>query len=112
MPDRPEDQEALDAYMQAIAGIYTQQLQAAVEEAPLLPRAWREASTLSNGSACRRPDRPIPNPEHNLTPPGTVGPGLVEPADLLVTGYPQPEPFRTIPVWRRLRTGGLGIARI
>jgi len=48
MPDRPEDQEALDAYMQTVAVIYTQQLQAAVEEAPLLPRAWREASTLSD----------------------------------------------------------------
>jgi predicted ArsR family transcriptional regulator len=47
-PDKPEDQEAMDAYMQAVAVIYTQQLQAAVEEAPLLPREWRDASTLSD----------------------------------------------------------------
>jgi predicted ArsR family transcriptional regulator len=47
-PERPEDQEALDAYMQTVAVIYTQQLQAAVEEMSLLPRQWREASTLSD----------------------------------------------------------------
>jgi DNA-binding transcriptional ArsR family regulator len=47
-PTRPEDQEAMDAYMQTVAVIYTQQLQAAVEEAPLLPREWRDASTLSD----------------------------------------------------------------
>ena len=48
MPERPEDKEALDAYMQTVAVIYTQQLQAAVEEGPLLPQRWREASTLSD----------------------------------------------------------------
>ena len=48
MPTRPEDREALDAYMQTVAVIYTQQLQAAVEEMPLLPLRWREASTLSD----------------------------------------------------------------
>jgi DNA-binding transcriptional ArsR family regulator len=48
MPARPEDREALEAYMQTVAVIYTQQLQAAVEEAPLLPLEWREASTLSD----------------------------------------------------------------
>ncbi len=48
MPVRPEDREALDAYMQTVAVIYTQQLQAAVEEMPLLPLRWREASTLSD----------------------------------------------------------------
>ena len=47
-PVRPEDQEALDAYMQTVAVMYTQQLQAAVEEMSLLPRRWREASTLSD----------------------------------------------------------------
>lgn len=47
-PERPEDQEALDAYMQAVAVMYTQQLQAAVEEMSLLPLRWREASTLSD----------------------------------------------------------------
>ncbi|MEO6510175.1 MAG: helix-turn-helix domain-containing protein [Nocardioides sp.] len=47
-PKRPEDAEAVDAYMQTVAVIYTQQLQAAVEEGPLLPREWRDASTLSD----------------------------------------------------------------
>jgi DNA-binding transcriptional ArsR family regulator len=47
-PVRPEDQEALDAYMQTVAVMYTQQLQAAVEEMSLLPRRWRDASTLSD----------------------------------------------------------------
>jgi predicted ArsR family transcriptional regulator len=48
LPTRPEDQEAMDAYMQTVAVIYTQQLQAAVEEMSLLPVRWREASTLSD----------------------------------------------------------------
>ncbi len=48
LPEKPEDMEAMDAYMQAVGVFYTQQLQAAVEEAPLLPREWREASTLSD----------------------------------------------------------------
>ncbi len=47
-PTRPEDQESLDAYLQAVAVLYTQQLQAAVEELPLLPTEWRDASTLSD----------------------------------------------------------------
>ena len=47
-PTRPEDREALDAYMQTVAVFYTQQLQAAVEEMALLPVRWREASTLSD----------------------------------------------------------------
>ena len=38
----------MDAYIQAVAVIYTQQLQAAVEEGPLLPIEWRDASTLSD----------------------------------------------------------------
>ena len=48
LPTLPEDQEAMDAYMQTVAVIYTQQLQAAVEEMSLLPVRWREASTLSD----------------------------------------------------------------
>jgi DNA-binding transcriptional ArsR family regulator len=48
VPKRPEEQEAMDAYIQTVAVIYTQQLQAAVEEMPLLPTEWRDASTLSD----------------------------------------------------------------
>ena len=47
-PERPEDKEALDAYLQAVAVIYTQQLQAAMEEMPLLPEEWGDACTLSD----------------------------------------------------------------
>ncbi len=47
-PERPEDEEAVGAYLQAIAVIYTQQLQAAVEERSLLPLEWRDAGTLSD----------------------------------------------------------------
>lgn len=44
----PDDPEALDAYLQAVAVLYTRQLQEAVEERALLPSAWREASTFSD----------------------------------------------------------------
>ena len=47
-PERPEDKEALDAYLQAVAVIYTQQLQAAMEEMSLLPEEWGDACTLSD----------------------------------------------------------------
>ncbi len=47
-PVEPADREALDAYIQAVAVIYTQNLQAAIEERPLLPREWREAGTVSD----------------------------------------------------------------
>ena len=47
-PRAAEDQEALDAYLQTVAVVYTQQLQAAIEERPLLPREWRAASTFSD----------------------------------------------------------------
>jgi hypothetical protein len=42
------DRDAYDAYAQAVAVIYTQQLQASVQERPLLPQEWRDAMTLSD----------------------------------------------------------------
>ena len=48
MPTRPEDREALDAYMQTVAVIYTQQLQARSRRCRCSRCAWREASTLSD----------------------------------------------------------------
>ena len=47
-PELPEDREALDAYLQSIAVVMTQKLQAAMEERPLLPAEWRAASTFSD----------------------------------------------------------------
>src|SRR4051812_24239655 len=47
-PADPADREAFDAYVQAVAVIYTQNLQAAIEERPLLPKQWRDASTVSD----------------------------------------------------------------
>ncbi len=47
-PADPADREAFDAYVQAVAMIYTQNLQAAIEERPLLSKAWRDASTVSD----------------------------------------------------------------
>ena len=49
-PPREDDEAAdtLDAYLQTVATIYTEQLQRAMEERPLLPQEWREASTFSD----------------------------------------------------------------
>jgi predicted ArsR family transcriptional regulator len=47
----PEDEDAdhgLDAYLQTVAVVYTEMLQHAMEERPLLPTEWREASTFSD----------------------------------------------------------------
>lgn len=38
----------LDAYLQAVVTVYTEQLQRAMEERPLLPAPWRDASTYSD----------------------------------------------------------------
>ena len=43
-----EGREALDAFLQAIAVVATEQLQRAVEERALLPDAWRDASEFSD----------------------------------------------------------------
>ncbi len=47
-PADPADREAFDAYVQAVAVMYTHNLQAAIEERPLLPKEWRDASTVSD----------------------------------------------------------------
>lgn len=44
----PEDRQALDAYLQSVAMMYTQNLQAAMEERATLPDEWRLASTFSD----------------------------------------------------------------
>ena len=47
-PADPEDREAFDAYMQAVAVMYIENLQAAVQESARLPKEWRDASTTSD----------------------------------------------------------------
>ncbi|MDQ6687478.1 MAG: helix-turn-helix domain-containing protein [Actinomycetota bacterium] len=44
----PAGHETLDAYIQAVAVVHTQQLQGAIEEQALLPQEWRDASTVSD----------------------------------------------------------------
>lgn len=47
-PGDDEGEETLDAYVQAVATFYTERLQRAIEERPVLPREWRRAETLSD----------------------------------------------------------------
>jgi DNA-binding transcriptional ArsR family regulator len=50
-PEDPGDEgagEVLDAYLQAVAVLYTELLQRAMEERPLLPEPWRNASEFSD----------------------------------------------------------------
>lgn len=44
----PEARETLEAYLQAVAVVMTEQLQRAIEELPLVPEPWGEASTFSD----------------------------------------------------------------
>lgn len=44
----PEEREAYDAYAQSVAVVHTDLLQRAVEEQPLIPQEWLEATTLSD----------------------------------------------------------------
>jgi hypothetical protein len=43
-----EDLEVLDAYLQSVVVVMAQRLQQSVEELPLLPREWRDATTYSD----------------------------------------------------------------
>jgi DNA-binding transcriptional ArsR family regulator len=44
----PEDQEASAAYLRAVAMMYGEQMQRAVDEYPALPEEWRRSWTLSH----------------------------------------------------------------
>ena len=48
VPDTPEGRETLDAYLQTVVTIYSQRLQEAIEERPLLPPEWREVFDLND----------------------------------------------------------------
>jgi DNA-binding transcriptional ArsR family regulator len=51
------EQQTFDAYLQAVAVLYTQRLQRAVEERAVLPKPWRAASTYSDWSLRVTPTR-------------------------------------------------------
>jgi DNA-binding transcriptional ArsR family regulator len=46
--DDPAARETLEAYLQSVAVVMTEQLQRAIEELPLVPEPWGEASTFSD----------------------------------------------------------------
>jgi DNA-binding transcriptional ArsR family regulator len=46
--DDPRARETYDAYLQSVAIVYTERLQRAIEERPLLPKPWVEASGMSD----------------------------------------------------------------
>jgi DNA-binding transcriptional ArsR family regulator len=46
--DDPEAKETLEAYLQSVAVVMTEQLQRAIEELPLVPQEWSDASTFSD----------------------------------------------------------------
>lgn len=48
LPDDTAGRETVDAYLQAAVSAYILQLQEAIAERPLLPKAWRDASTYSD----------------------------------------------------------------
>ncbi|SFC89324.1 Helix-turn-helix domain-containing protein [Nocardioides terrae] len=43
-----EEKDVTDAYWQVAAAVYTENIRAAMDERPLLPAAWRNASTASD----------------------------------------------------------------
>ncbi|MFC7495341.1 MULTISPECIES: helix-turn-helix domain-containing protein [unclassified Nocardioides] len=47
-PAEQEARDTLDAYLQSVVVVMTQALQSSVEELPLLPDEWREATTYSD----------------------------------------------------------------
>src|SRR3954451_7046147 len=51
------DKEALDAYLQSVVVVYTQLMQAAVEERSTLSDEWRQASTLSDWRCRLNPEQ-------------------------------------------------------
>ncbi|MBZ5738000.1 winged helix-turn-helix domain-containing protein [Nocardioides mangrovi] len=47
-PAEPEARDALDAYLQSVVTVTTERLQRSIEELPLLPEEWRDATTYSD----------------------------------------------------------------
>jgi predicted ArsR family transcriptional regulator len=55
--ETPEEEDTLDAYLQAVTITYSEQMQRALEERRLLPREWQDASDISDWSLRLTPDR-------------------------------------------------------
>lgn len=53
----PEEQDTFDAYIQAVAVVYTERLQRAIEERRMIPQEWQDASTLSDWAPRLTPAR-------------------------------------------------------
>ena len=53
----PEEHDTYEAYMQAVAMIYAEQMQRAVEEMRLIPPAWLDAGNLSDWTLQLTPAR-------------------------------------------------------
>ncbi|MCW2775136.1 MAG: Transcriptional regulator protein ArsR family [Nocardioides sp.] len=47
-PADPEARDTLDAYLQSVVVVMTERLQRSVEELPMLPEEWRDATTYSD----------------------------------------------------------------
>ncbi len=47
-PAEPESRDAIDAYLQSVVTVTTERLQRSIEELPLLPEEWRNATTYSD----------------------------------------------------------------
>lgn len=56
-PDDPEERDTLEAYLQSVVVVMTQTLQRSVEELPLLPKEWGEATTYSDWVVRLTPQR-------------------------------------------------------
>ncbi|MGH3412656.1 MAG: ArsR/SmtB family transcription factor [Marmoricola sp.] len=53
----PDEHDTYDAYLQAVAILYADQLQRSVEELRLLPQPWQDAGDLSDWNPRLTPDR-------------------------------------------------------
>jgi predicted ArsR family transcriptional regulator len=56
-PRGAEERETMEAYIQSVVTVMTEQLQHAVEELPLLPDDWRDAVTFSDWAVTVTPAR-------------------------------------------------------
>lgn len=53
----PEEHDTADAYLQAVAIVYADQIQRSLEEARTLPQEWQDAGTLSDWNPRLTPSR-------------------------------------------------------
>lgn len=83
----PQERETFGAYQQAVAVVYSQQLQQVVEQAETLPAAWRRAGTTSDWVLRLTPER-----AHALRD------ALIE----VITSWPEEDAPEAQPYWVNL----------